>query len=141
MSNKIHNAPQPAQVKATLYFGDNIPNSGETSPIDGQVLPDRKVTETLFRAFLKDHIMPHFPGFTITNGAGYWKGELETVRMVTILSQDSDAFRNQVRQFAEQYKTRFSQEAVAYEFVAAAFTLDCWPFGPVKAYHKEGKGY
>lgn len=33
------------------------------------------------------------------------------------------------------------QEAVAYAFTACEFTLNCWPFGPVGAYHREGKGY
>lgn len=127
MSNNIHRAPQPAQVKATLYLGASI---------DGAFA----VTDARFADYLK-HIIPHFPGFTVATNEGYWKGEPEVVRVLQLLAPDTDAFRAQVRQFAEQYKTMFAQEAVAYEFAAVEFTLDCWPYGPVKAYHKEGLGY
>lgn len=127
MSNNIHRAPQPAQVKATLYLGASI---------DGKFAVD----DDTFREYLK-HIIPHFPGFTVTTSEGYWKGEPEVVRVLQLLAPDTDGFRAQVRQFAEQYKTMFAQEAVAYEFTRTEFTLDCWPYGPVKAYHTPGKGY
>lgn len=124
----IHRAPNKMGVKATLYFGANIPKGGTVTP-------------ELFKCFLLDHVVPHFPGFTVSVDNGYWKGEAEVVRCLTILAPDSDALREQIRWFAEQYKTRFAQEAVAYDFTPCEFTLDCWPFGPVKTYHTPGKGY
>ena len=127
MAHNIHRAPNPAQVKATLYLGGNM---GAT-PIDFAEI-ERYLLET---------VVPHFPGFTLHTSRGYWKGQAETVYMLVILATDTDALRNQVRHFAERYKTEFGQEAVAYDFTACDFTLDCWPFGPVKAYHKPGRGY
>ena len=126
----IHKSPLPAMVKATLYFGANIPDGLGSF-----------VADFAFRDYLKEFVTPHFPGFTVTTAQGYWKGEPEVVRCLTILATDTDAFRNQIRWFAEQYKTRFLQEAVAYDFTPCEFTLDCWPYGPVKTYHTPGKGY
>lgn len=123
----IHKAPNPAMVKATLYLGASI---------DGHF----EVTEDRFAEYLT-HVTPHFPGFTVSVCEGYWKGQPEVVRVMTILATDTNGLREQVRMFAEQYKTMFAQEAVAYDFAACEFTLDCWPYGPVKAYHKPGKGF
>lgn len=131
MSNNIHHASNAPQVLATLYLGRNIPDP------ENHV----EVTPTDLSLFFDDYVTPHFPGFTVAHNQGYWKGNPEAVVVVTILAPDSDSLRNQVRQIAEQYKTRFSQEAVAYSFTPCEFTLDCWPFGPVKAYHRDGKGY
>lgn len=131
----ICKAPAPAQVMAQLFFGANIPNA--RGPEFGE---ETYVTPEAFAQYL-EHVTPHFPGFTITTAQGYWKGKPETVRVLSILMPDTDAGRNQIRYFAEQYKTLFAQEAVAYAFTPCSFQLDCWPFGPVKTYHTEGKGY
>lgn len=127
MASNIHHAPTPHQVKATLYFGCNIPSGG-------------MVSAERFADYLT-HITPHFPGFTVREVHGYWKGEPEMCRELVILATDSDGLRNQIRMFAEQYKQMFEQEAVAYDFTPCAFTLNCWPYGPVKTYHTPGKGY
>ena len=124
----ICKSPKPAQVMAQLFLGANIPDSIQT------------VTDTDFAAYLS-HVTPHYPGFTVTTAQGYWKGKPELVRVVSILTMDTDAARQQIRLFAEQYKTMFAQEAAAYSFTPCQFALDCWPFGPVKTYHTAGKGY
>ncbi len=124
----IHNAPTTPQTLATLWFGANIPDGREVWTED-------------WESFLADSVTPHFPGFTVTSGDGYWKGKPEFVRVLTLLSDDSDGFRNQVRMIAEHYKTRFEQEAVAYAFQPVQYTMDVWPHGPVAAYHKPGLGY
>lgn len=124
----IHKAPNPPQVKAELFFGRGMPTEGMIDPI-------------AFTAFLREEIAPTFPGFTVSHVDGWWKGEFEPATVVTILAADSDSLRNSIRMIAERYKTRFNQEAVAYSFTACEFTLDCWPYGPTKAYHRDGKGY
>lgn len=123
----IHKAPNPHQVRADIYFGGNM---GSTS-----------IDHAEFERFLNDYVVPAFPGFTVTTAEGYWKGLPEKVWVLSIMMADSNSGRDTVRQFAERYKTEFAQEAVAYSFTACEFTLDCWPFGPVKAYHRDGKGY
>lgn len=141
--HNIHTDPAPAMLKATLYFGGNFPEP-VTFAADNEagIMPGtyETITPAMFAHFLTC-VTAQFPGFTITTAEGYWKGKPETVRMVTILAPDGGNFRNTIRGFAERYKTEFAQEAVAYDFVACQFALDCWPYGPVAAYHRPGKGY
>lgn len=129
MRKDIHHAAPLPQVLATMYFGANIPNSEEA------------VSDKDFARFLADSVTPRFPGFTLATVDGYWKGEPETVRVLTVLSEDDSSFRTNVRIIAEHYKSDFGQEAVAYSFTPIEFTLNCWPYGPVGAYHRAGKGY
>lgn len=124
----IHKAPNPAQVRAELFFGRAIPGGAHVGHED-------------FKDFLVTEIAPTFPGFSVAHIDGYWKGEAEPASIVTILAADSDSLRNSIRMIAERYKTRFTQEAVAYAFTPCEFTLDCWPYGPTTAYHRPGKGY
>lgn len=133
MQKDIHTAAAPAQIKAEIYFGLMIPNP---EPGAGRYVGHAEMAE-----FLRDEIAPLFPGFTVDTCEGYWKGEPEPSMRVTILLEDTGAARTNVRFIAERYKTQFCQEAVAYSFTACEFTLNCWPFGPVKAYHRPGKGY
>lgn len=123
----IH-APGNGQVKAEIFFGMNKP--------DGTMVPLNE-----FNTFLREDISHTFPGFSCTLLQGWWKGQPEVAHCVTILADDSASFRQSIRWIAERYKTQFGQEAVAYAFTAAEFTLDCWPFGPVAAYHRPGLGY
>lgn len=121
-------AEQFHQIEARLWFGANIPGASQVSDAD-------------WRSFLADSVTPHFPGFTVTTAEGYWKGEPELVRVVSILAEDTGSFRQTIRIIAEHYKSRFNQEAVAYAFGETAFTMEVWPHGPVSTYHKPGLGY
>lgn len=128
MSRDIHNQPPAAQFLATIYFGRNCP--------DGSF-----VTAGLFAEFLGESVTPHYPGFTLMSGEGYWKGKPELVTVLTVLLEDDSNARHGIRSIAEQYKTRFVQDAVAYSFTPCQFALNCWPYGPVSTYHRDGKGY
>lgn len=125
--SQIHNAPCAPQVMATLYFGRACPNGDA-------------VSDAAFDTFLSYSVTPHFPGFTLRNVSGYWKGKPEACTELVILAEDSDALRQEVRTIAEHYKSDFGQEAVAYSFAACQFALNCWPFGPVALYHQLDKG-
>lgn len=125
--SQIHNAPCAPQVMATLYLGTSAAGGGH-------------VHRGQFDMFIADSVTPRFPGFTMRDVIGYWKGEQEACREIVILAEDSDAFRHDIRTIAEHYKSRFNQEAVAYSFTVAQFTLNCWPFGPVAKYHELDKG-
>jgi len=135
MRKDIHQAAPLPQIMATIYFGANIPGGRKA-----QGLLDA-VTDNEFARFIRDSITPRFPGFTLAKLGGYWKGEPETVRVVTILAEDDKSFRTNIRIMAEHYKSDFGQEAVAYSFAPVEFTLNCWPYGPIGAYHKAGLGY
>lgn len=126
--NIYQSQPLP-QVMATLYFGRSVPHG-------------REVIDThSFQTFLAESVTPHFPGFTVQESVGYWKGQRELVYVLTLLSEDSDNFRHQCREIAEHYKTRFHQEAVGIAFVHAQYSMETWPHGPVSAYHRPGLGY
>lgn len=133
MRKDLHSAAPLPQVMATMYFGGNIPT-------DAPYI-SKRVTTKDFARFLADSVTPRFPGFTLATVDGYWKGEPETVRVLTVLSEDDSSFRTNIRIIAEHYKSDFAQEAVAYSFTPAEFTLNCWPYGPIGAYHRDGKGY
>lgn len=124
---QIHNAPCAPQVMAQLFFGTSAAGRPMLGPLD-------------FEDFLADSVTPRFSGFTLQMCMGYWKGEAEECRVLTILMEDSDSGRASIRTIAEHYKSRFNQEAVAYSFTPCQFSLNCWPFGPVAKYHELDKG-
>lgn len=128
MHKDICHAPARQQVEVKIFFGLACP-SGDMVQL-GEL-----------ETFLREEVTHIFPGFSVSHVRGFWKGQPEPAAIVTILSDDTGPMRQNVRVIAERYKTRFEQEAVAYSFTACEYTLNCWPFGPVGAYHREGKGY
>ena len=143
MRKDIHQAAPLPQIMATIYFGASIPKASQRVEYKSGAVPymQDQVTDAAFARFIRDSITPRFPGFTLAKLEGYWKGEPETVRVVTILAEDDKSFRTNIRIMAEHYKSDFGQEAVAYSFAPVEFTLNCWPYGPIGAYHKAGLGY
>lgn len=145
MRKDLHSAAPMPQVMATLYFGANVPGREMVlveEPMTGALMPVASgVSDAEFARFIRDSITPRFPGFTLAKLQGYWKGEPELMRVVTTLAEDDSSFRTSIRILAEHYKSDFRQEAVAYSFAPVEFTLNHWPYGPVGAYHKAGKGY
>jgi hypothetical protein len=78
-----------------LFLGRNIPAGGY-------------VTDEMFDQFLYRVL---FDGFTITDAVGYWKGEKEETKVLTVCTDDYA----QVLLTAELYKGMFHQEAVAIQ--------------------------
>lgn len=115
------------QVEAKLYFGTSAAGAPNVYWDD-------------FKSFLAESVTPHFPGFTVAEVIGYWKGEEERTRVLTILGDDTSALRTNCRTIAEHYKSRFNQEAVGISFTACAFAMETWPNGPVRLYHQLDKG-
>lgn len=101
-------------TRATLYLGANI---------DGKP----SVTSTDFAAFLEQFVTPHFPGFTVRDTVGYWKGKPEHSRELVIIGEDgaSPFFYDTVEWIADAYKTGFRQEAVmiSYEPVSVLWDI------------------
>lgn len=105
-----------ANVQTTyqLYFGRiiDLPQFGHEF--------QTKVSDREFNDFIKDHVIPEFESFAITQGIGYWRGNKEEVTIVTIISdQYDDAVL--IHNIAEAYKRRFEQEAVLVN------TFSCFP--------------
>jgi len=89
-----------AMITAQLFFGGNIPDAGS-------------ISNAMFSSFVDDVIVPRFDGFTITKGKGYWKGESETVYILTIiLTEVADEDLNKIEEIGKIYKKQFRQEAV-----------------------------
>ena len=109
----IFNAQGAGQIEARLYFG-RFRRAGQ-------------VLESDFCAFLDDSVTPHFPGFTVYSGQGFWNAKPEPCSIVSILIPDFRANRAQCRVIAEQYNDRFNQEAVAVQFAPCQFDFVSWP--------------
>jgi len=82
-----------------IYFGADIQGRDTVRPED-------------FEAFLSDHVTPYWPGFTLTEGTGYWQGNPETVRILSALVDDWQGHANRI---ARAYAREFSQDAVLVE--------------------------
>ena len=63
-----------------------------------------------FQKFLRDCVP--FDGYTVFESEGYWYGVKELSFVLEILS--GHAVRGNVRQIAQKYKDRFSQDSVLY---------------------------
>ena len=78
-----------------LYLGRNIPGSG-------------KVSKALIQEFIAQEVTPRFDGFTMTEGVGFWKGEQESVTILTFITDEAD----KVAEIADAFKVAFRQETV-----------------------------
>ena len=85
-------------TETRLFLGVDIPD-GET------------VTEKDFGSFLSECVTLFFPGFTVTTGTGYWNGEPEGVRVLTVLHNGGRDI-GELECIAEAYTRKYNQEAV-----------------------------
>ena len=84
--------------QATLFFGMAKPDKS----------PD--VTTAEWDAFIAEVVTPKFPGFTILDSTGYWKGEREKGKIVIFV--DGGDREADLLFIMDEYKKRFNQEAV-----------------------------
>ena len=83
-----------------LYFGLNIGN-------------ERTITPNEFRCFLLREVAPRFPGFTVYEATGWWRGEVESSRVVEVIwPSESTLDAAAIEHIREAYKVAFSQESV-----------------------------
>lgn len=81
---------------------------------------NRKVSNLDLDNFVQDEVLTRFDSFTIAFCEGYWKGKVEDVCVITIVSEDYyDAIN--INKIAEAYKKRFYQDAVLVN------TFSCFP--------------
>lgn len=85
-----------------LIFGRNIPGGGF-------------VTDNEWFCFCQFVIASRFDAFTVVDAIGFWKGEQERTKVVTISTDN----REGVQVVAERFKTLFNQEAVAIQELPA----------------------
>jgi hypothetical protein len=117
-------APQPppacgplgsAYMRTNLYFGLNRKTGS--------------ISETQWRAFLRDVVTPHFPqGLTVWEAGGQWRrsdGAIvkERSKVLLLVHDDSPSVHASITDIIERYKKSFEQESVLWETarVCAAF--------------------
>lgn len=115
-------------TKATIYLGANVPGEPRAySSFRGKV-----VTDTDFSLFLDDYVSPRFPGFTVRETTGYWRGMQEKSWELVILAGDAlvaaehgvMGFHDLVEQIARAYKEKFRQEAVMISYESLTVQWD-----------------
>ena len=114
MAYSAFNPQGPALVEARLYFGRNIRGVPAIGHAD-------------FGDFLTESVTPHFPGFTVLEGLGFWEGKSERCFILSILFEDTATNRGQCQWIAEHYNSRFDQDAVAVQFLPCAYEFVSWP--------------
>ena len=107
---------QYQQIKTTMYLGRNIDNS--------QIpLSDGFVYDFALSRFLKVVVTPEFPGFTVQHADGYWRGELESVVILTVLHDGAESALDKLASIAHAYRIQFHQEAVLVEHSSVNWSL------------------
>ena len=101
--------PTP-QVSFSLFCGANIGTDGRT------------VSAEDFAGFLRVHVTPRFPGFTVRTAEGYWQGEPETVREIVLIVDDTE--RANIQAIARSYCGRFSQDCVLVTETAVSVVFE-----------------
>lgn len=97
-----------ALMRDVIYFGRNRPDGGT-------------VADAEWQAFLEGVVMPRFPaGLTVVSASGQWRGksgvvERERTEVLTVLHGGDEASRRAVAEITDEYRRRFSQEAVLRE--------------------------
>jgi hypothetical protein len=87
-------------VSDRLFCGLSIPGGGAVADADVD-------------KFLADVVTPRFPeGFTTWTAVGNWRGEEEKTLVLELLHPYGRNFDEKVREIAEEYRTRFRQQAV-----------------------------
>ena len=97
-----HLAPPPedAVVSDRLFCGLSIPGGGE-------------VTQQQLDAFIAEVVTPRFPeGFTLWRAKGQWRGGDEASFVIEIIHPFDAKIEAAVHEIAEEYRSRFHQDAV-----------------------------
>lgn len=100
-------------LSVQLYFGMNLHNGFQ-------------VSNTQWREFVETEITPRFPGFTIIDTMGYYKGNADPTKVVVIAMPESQL--KDARAIAARYAQLYQQESV----MLATTPLTNWEFVPAR---------
>ena len=102
----------PSCPEETEEFTEYQLFMGRSGP-EGEIVDDEA-----WDTFLADTVTPKFPdGLTVLDGRGQWRGadgliKKERSKLLMILAQPSDDKTRLINELSDEYKRRFSQEAV-----------------------------
>jgi hypothetical protein len=103
---------------ASSRCGDGLDRRVQDTLYFGRTTPDGTVDAAQWEAFLRDAVTPRFPdGLTVWPAAGQWRGDdgslvREDAQVLTLLHAGDARSEAAVAAIAQDYKTRFRQEAV-----------------------------
>ena len=84
-------------IRIRLFFGLNRPEGGVVSPGD-------------WENFEKVILAHYFEGFNIVDSYGYWKGEKEDSKVVTVILPEKEKWK--AGEVAKHYCETFNQDSV-----------------------------
>lgn len=102
-------AQESQNYRVRLFFGLSLPSGGG-------------VSLKQWEAFQKDVLAKTFDGFNVVDATGFYKGEPERSKVVTILTDEQGM--DKVKQVAQIYATRFNQDSV----MMVKIKVDEWSF-------------
>lgn len=102
-------------LRAEIFFGRMKRN-------EHPAMPAIWIGDQQFNLFLRRKLS-NFPGFTVLQGDGFWKGEKEPSSAIILYGPDNEAFKREVAGIAQAYAVEHNQEAVAFSFDAVPFYL------------------
>jgi hypothetical protein len=95
----------------TLFFG--------TSRVNAPPVSDEE-----WRDFVDQVIVPVYPAFTEWQAIGHWRKERETTHVVVIVHRHRMSDDRDIDRIIEEYKRRFTQDAVFWMRGPAAVPID-----------------
>jgi hypothetical protein len=102
---------EPAVLSDRLFCGLSIPGGGT-------------VSQQEIDAFIVEVVEPRFPqGFTMWRAQGRWRGGGEEVMVIEIVHPYEERLDRAVAEIAEEYRSRFRQEAVLRVMMPARMDL------------------
>jgi hypothetical protein len=83
----------------------------------GLFIPDGGVvTEDEWNRFLTEEVCPVFTSFSVREELGFWNGEPEPIKVITIISDNDELSAVGVYAIAQTYRNLFNQEAVLVSY-------------------------
>lgn len=108
-------AVAPATVSDRLFCGRSTPG--------GVIISDAQL-----EVFLAEVVEPRFPdGFTVWQAEGAWRGGREDVLVLEIVHRNDPRHDRLIREIAEEYRSRFKQEAVLRVTTPASMSFTSHP--------------
>jgi hypothetical protein len=105
----ISTAEDTTNYRVRLFFGLSLPSGGG-------------VSLKQWEAFQSDVLAKTFDGFNVVDSTGFYKGEPERSKIVTILTNQKGM--KDVKKVARQYATQFNQDSV----MMVKIKVDSWQF-------------
>lgn len=98
LANLVVESRQKTQIfHAQLFFGMSIPSG-------------HAISLSEWNNFIDNHITPRFDGFNIADSMGFWQGQPERAKIVTIVLSEQQI--TEVEAIASDYATLFHQDSV-----------------------------